>query len=143
MIRALRLRSSPLCQLYFSHQIAIWHGRTRCSRGTIETEIKTPLTGHGAVRTDVFTCRDVSIREFVAPVRDNSLYLGLERGLIKRNVCSVPEFQKKKTEFADHGVSIPLRILTSSMLPSCLRGIALLFTLLHYCLYYYISFIMC
>ena len=28
--------------------------------------------------------------------------------------CSVPEFQK--TGFSDHGVSIPLRILTSSML---------------------------
>ena len=56
---------------------------------------------------------------------------------------SVPYQNSKKTEFSDHGVSIPLRILTSSMLPSCLRRIALLFTLLHHCLYYYISFIMC
>ena len=40
------------------------------------------------------------------------------------SVCSVPEFQKR-TEFSDHGVSIPLRILTSSMLPSCLRRIVL------------------
>ena len=43
---------------------------------------------------------------------------------------------KKKTEISDHGVSIPLRILTSSMLPSCLRRIALLLTLLSVLLYF-------
>ena len=61
----------------------------------------------------------------------------------KMNIVQHQNSKKKKTEFSDHGVNIPLRILTSSMLPSCLRRIALLFTLLHYCLYYYISFIMC
>lgn len=43
--------------------------RTRCSRGTIGTEIKTPFTGL-YIQTR-FTSRDVSIREFVARVRDN------------------------------------------------------------------------
>ena len=54
---------------------------------------------------------------------------------IARLPFNVPYQSSKKTEFSDHDVSIPLRILTSSMLPSCLGRIALLFTLLHYCLY--------
>ena len=58
--------------------------------------------------------------------------------VFRKSYPHVPYQNSKNGIF--HGVSIPLRILTSS---PCLRRIVLLFTLLHYCLYYYIPFILC